>query len=85
MISELKERLVLWLIRDGGLSERQMADRAGVARGTVRRRKAGYRGRVMEPAAIVPHARPACPICGATLSDFTDRPCLACQLRIGSP
>jgi hypothetical protein len=42
VISESKEKMIVTLI-EAGLSERAIAAEAGVARGTVRSRKAGYR------------------------------------------
>lgn len=76
MLSIAKERLVLELLSLGDLSERKVAAKAGVARGTVRSRKAGYRGHDgVENIAI---ADDRCPVCGATLSEI---PCRACRLR----
>ena len=73
MISELKEQALLDLIDRGQMSERKIADKAGVARGTVRSRKSGYRGR-QDIAAV----NNRCPTCGAKLAEV---PCRACQLR----
>lgn len=77
MLSEAIEQRLLALLRDG-LSERKIAQQTGVARDTVRRRKAGYRGHV-------DGATPAddrCPTCHAKLTRF---PCLACALKQNSP
>ena len=69
VISEDQEKLVLDLIQRGQLSEREIAEAAGVARGTVRSRKAGYRRKT---------AWGRCS-CGAWC--LLPLPCRACRLR----
>lgn len=68
MITATDESLLLSLLDRGRLSERKIARIVGVSRGTVRSRKAGYRGRVVK----------RCSKCGARLTRI---PCLICQRR----
>lgn len=81
MIPETKERIVLDLL-GRGLSERKIAARGQVARGTVRSRKFGYRSRRTRPSDNQPAAQTAprddrCPTCHAKLTVI---PCIACAV-----
>ena len=76
-------RKILHLVKQGKMSQRQIAKRLGVSRGTVQAVAQGRRSEHI-PAAIasavtwiVPSGKPKrCPDCGSCVK----MPCLACQL-----
>ncbi len=84
MISKATERTVLAMLA-AGRTIGEICDATGLARGTVRRRKAGYRVRPRRAASgisremdLPPPLRPRCPTCGARLARV---PCYACYIR----
>jgi len=84
MISPTVVERIRQLLREDGLSQRQIARQLGVSRGTVnaiaRGKRPDYEARRRpRPGDIVPPSGPyvRCPICGARVQ----MPCLACQIR----
>ena len=82
MISLTTEVALLSLIRAGRFSEREIARKAGVARGTVRKYKAAHarQGAERNPAIFEPGEPDTigrCARCGAKVVF----PCRACELR----
>ena len=85
MIAASKVEEIRQLLREGGVSQRGIARRLGVSRGTVNAialgRRPGYERR-RRGHGIIPPSGPfvRCSTCGA----LAQMPCLACQLRAWS-
>ena len=70
------------LLEEGALSQRKIAARVGVSRGSVnaiaRGKRPDYGARRRGGELVVPSGRPArCPTCGG----LVQMPCLACRIR----
>ena len=84
MIASVAVEEIKQLLRDGSLSQRKIARRTGVSRGTVNAialgtRKDGRPQRRKEGGEFVPPSGPfvRCPLCGGRVQ----MPCLLCRVR----
>lgn len=83
MIASSTVEQIREFLRKGGLSQRKIARRLGVSRGTVNAialdRRPDYEARHRRTHPIIPPSGPfvRCPTCGA----LAQTPCLACQIR----
>jgi hypothetical protein len=80
MIPILKEQRIAEMLTQPGVTLRGIASTVGVSHDTVRRRKCGYRSRLVISREILVSGsrKPRCPECGAALAEL---PCRACEVR----